>query len=128
MSAPARAGIFIYAKDPDRVSSFYQGVLGLTPVHRTDQMAVLSSSDLQLIVHALPPAVASLVTISSPPQLRDTAAVKFFCTVKSIPAAEALAIQLEGKVFPEQWSGPGFVVRNASDPEGNIFQIRQSTK
>lgn len=125
MSAPARAGIFIYAKDPDRLSSFYQSVLGMAAAHRTDQMIVLRSPDMQLIVHAMPEHVASQVTISSPPQLRDSAAIKFFCTVASIAAAQEAAHGLGGAVFPEQWQGPGFVVRNAADPEGNIFQVRQ---
>lgn len=74
MSAPTRAGIFIYAKEPDRLSGFYQTVLGMTAAHRTDQMIVLRSPDLQLIVHAMPPQVASQVAITTPPQLRDSAA------------------------------------------------------
>jgi predicted enzyme related to lactoylglutathione lyase len=126
VSSPARAGIFIYATDPSRLTSFYESVLGMTTAHRTEQMAVLRSPDLQLIVHAMPPDVASQISISSPPQLRNAAAIKFFCTVESIQAAEELAQNLGGNVFPEQWHGPGFVVRNASDPEGNIFQVRQS--
>ena len=126
MSAPARAGIFIYAKDPDRLSDFYQSVLGMTTGHRTDQMIVLRSPDLQLIVHAMPPHAASQVAITSPPQLRDNAAIKFFCTVPSLSAAQESAQSLGGQVLPEQWLGPGFVVRNACDPEGNIFQVRQT--
>lgn len=127
MSAPpARSGVFIYAKDHDRLSAFYQSVLGMSAAHRTEQMHILRSSDMQIIVHAMPSHVASQVVISSPPQLRDNAAIKFFCTVESILAAQQAANGLGGQVFNEQWSGPGFVVRNASDPEGNIFQVRQS--
>ncbi|WP_215219755.1 VOC family protein [Novilysobacter luteus] len=126
MSAPARAGIFIYAKDPDRLSGFYQSVLGMVAAHRTDQMIVLRSPDLQLIVHAMPPQVASQVVIASPPQLRDSAAIKFFCTIPSLSGAQESAQALGGQVLPEQWQGPGFVVRNACDPEGNIFQVRES--
>jgi hypothetical protein len=28
-------------------------------------------------------------------------------------------------VFEEEWDGPGFCVRNAHDPEGNILQRRE---
>lgn len=126
MSTPARAGIFIYAKDPTRLSDFYRGVLGMTEAHRTNQMVVLRSPDLQLIVHAMPSQAASQVEITEPPQLRDTAAIKFFCTISSLSAAQESAEALGGQVLPEQWQGPGFMVRNACDPEGNIFQIRQS--
>ena len=124
--APARAGIFIYAKDPDRLSGFYQSVLGMTAAHRTDQMVVLRSPDLQLIVHAMPSQVASQVVITSPPQLRDSAAIKFFCTVPCLSSARESAQSFGGQVLAEQWQGPGFVVRNACDPEGNIFHVRQS--
>lgn len=126
MSTPARAGIFIYAKDPTRLACFYQGVLGMTEAHRTNQMVVLRSPDLQLIVHAMPPQVASQVEITEPPQLRDGAAIKFFCTISSLSSAQKSAVALGGQLLSEQWQGPGFVVRNACDPEGNIFQVRQS--
>ncbi len=98
----------------------------MASAHRTEDMIILRSPDLQLIVHAMPPHIASQVTIASPPLLRDSAAIKFFCTVESIPAAEESAHSSGGMVFAEQWHGPGFVVRNASDPEGNIFQVRQN--
>jgi predicted enzyme related to lactoylglutathione lyase len=45
--------------------------------------------------------------------------------VPSISAAQEAAHALGGEVLPEQWQGPGFVVRNALDPEGNIFQVRE---
>lgn len=126
MSSPSRAGIFIYAKDLHRLSGFYQSVLGMTAAHHTDQMIVLRSPDFQLIVHAMPPHLASQVAIATPPQLRDAAAIKFFCTVPSLAIAAESAHALGGQVLPEQWQGPGFVVRNACDPEGNIFQVRES--
>ena len=126
MSAPARAGIFIYAKDMGRLAGFYQSVLGLAAAHRTEQMIVLRSPDLQLIVHAMPPQAAAQAVITDPPQLRDRAAIKFFCTVPSLAIAQASARAMGGDVLAEQWHGPGFVVRNAWDPERNLFQIRQS--
>ena len=125
MPAPARAGVFIYAKEPERLAAYYRSVLGMAVAHRTDQMVVLSSPDLQLVVHPMPPQVASQVVITSPPQLREGAAIKFFCTVPSLADAEASAQTLGGQVLAGQWQGPGFVVRNACDPEGNIFQLRE---
>ena len=122
---PFQAGIFIYAKNPEELSEFYQAVLGMTIAARNDQMCVLQSPDFQIIVHAMPPQVAAEVTITRPPQVRDHAAVKFFYTVQRLANAEVEAHSRGGEVFPEQWQGPGFIVRNACDSEGNIFQIRQ---
>ena len=126
MSGPARAGLFIYAKDVERVAAFYAEVLGMVRAHATPQMMVLRSPDLQLVVHAMPAERAAQVTIATPPVPRDDAAIKFFHTVPSLAQAGETAAALGGAVWPEQYRGPGFIVCNAVDPEGNIFQVRES--
>lgn len=125
MSGPARAGLFIYAKDLERLAHFYQSLLGMARAHATPDLVVLCSPDLQITVNAMPAHIAAQVEISSPPERRDSAAYKFFFTVPSLVQAAETAATLGGEVLPEQWRGPGFVVRNAVDPEGNIFQVRE---
>lgn len=127
MTGPARAGLFIYAKNLGRLAAFYEKLLGLARVRATDELVVLSSPDLQLIVHAMPAQVAAQTEIASPPVFRDNAALKFFYTVPSLSEAQTVADSLGGQVLSEHWQGPGFVVRNAVDPEGNIFQLRAPT-
>ena len=126
MSGPARAGLFIYAKDLPRLSGFYESLLGLSRVHSAADLVVLRSPDIQLTLHAIPAAIAATISISSPPEKREDAALKFFFTVPSITEAAAKAPALGGEVLPEQWRGSGFRVCNAVDPEGNIFQVRES--
>jgi predicted enzyme related to lactoylglutathione lyase len=126
MAQSAKAGLFIYAKNLTNVAGFYEKLLGLARVRSTEELVILSSSDLQIIVHAMPSQVAREMDISSPPAIRDNAAYKFFYTVASISEAQAVADSLGGQVLSEQWRGPGFIVRNAVDPEGNIFQLRES--
>ena len=125
MAGPARAGLFLYAKDLQGLAAFYESVLGMSRAHASGELIVLNSPDVQLVVHAMPPAIAESVTITSPPQKRENSAMKFFFTVPSIATAESIASTLGGTVFPEQWKGPGFNVRNACDPEGNVFQVRE---
>lgn len=125
MSKPARAGLFIYGKDFERLATFYEYVLGMSRLRATGEMVVLGSPDIQLIVHELPPEIAATVTISIPPVRRDSS-LKFFFTVPSIAAAAAQAAAFGGKVLPEQWQGPGFRVVNALDPEGNVFHLRET--
>jgi len=125
MAGPARAGLFLYAKDLHGLAAFYESVLAMSRAHSSGELIVLNSPDVQLIVHAMPPDIAKSVTITSPPQKRENSAMKFFFTVPSIAAAESIASILGGAVFSEQWRGPGFNVRNACDPEGNVFQIRE---
>jgi predicted enzyme related to lactoylglutathione lyase len=91
-------------------------------------LVVLQSPDIQLVVHAIPTLIAQTITIISPPQRRANTALKFFFTVASLGAAEETARALGGEVDPEEWQGPGFRVRNACDPEGNVFQVRESVR
>lgn len=125
MTSPARAGALLYAKDLPTLSAFYQELLGLTVQHADADYHVLASPDTQLIVHAMPPAIAETIEIATPPALREDAAIKLFFTVPSLAAARARARALGGDVFEEEWEGPGFRVRNAHDPEGNILQLRE---
>jgi len=125
MPGPARAGVFVYAKALQRVATFYQSILGMSRVHATEEIVVLESDDIQLVVHAIPPMIAEAIVISEPPVRRGNSAYKFFFTVSSLTEASTTAAALGGEVLPMEWQGPGFQVRNAVDPEGNVFQLRE---
>ncbi len=126
MPGPARAGLFIYAKHLERLTAFYAAVLSMKVIHTTPQMVILQSTDMQIILHRIPGEISSTFEIAQPPAPREDAAYKFFFTVESLAHAESVATRQGGSVLPEQWQGPGFKVRNAVDPEGNIFQLRES--
>lgn len=126
MPGPAPAGLFIYAKDAKRIAHFYETLLGMKRLHATPELIVLENQKLQLLVHLIPEHIASTFEITTPPERREDTALKFFYTVPSIAGARVTASTLGGEVFGEQWQGPGFVVCNAMDPEGNVFQVRES--
>jgi predicted enzyme related to lactoylglutathione lyase len=125
MPAPARAGVFVYAKDLPRLAAFYAAVLGMRQAHADDDIAILASPDLQLLVHRIPAHIAADIRIETPPVRREDCAIKFFATVPSLDDAGTTAAALGGQLFDERWEGPGFIVCNAMDPEGNVFQIRE---
>ncbi|AXK72609.1 glyoxalase/bleomycin resistance/dioxygenase family protein [Lysobacter sp. TY2-98] len=125
MSGPARAGVFIYAKDLERVAAFYEQLLDMRRLHARDEIVVLQSLDLQLLVHAIPERYAADITITTPPVRRENCAIKFFCTVPRLDAAAGIVASGGGTLFPERWDGPGFVACNAMDPQGNVFQLRE---
>lgn len=128
MPGPSPSGLFVFAKDLDRLADFYAAVAGLTAVHREPGLVVLTSTDgLQLVVHAIPEPIARDIHIAQPPERREDAALKFFFSVPDLAAAGAQAAGLGGQLFEaERWSGPGFTVCNAMDPEGNVFQLREA--
>lgn len=125
MPGPARAGLFVYALDAERIAAFYQAVIGLQRLHATPELIVLDSPDIQLLVHAIPAAYAAGITVTTPPQRREDTALKFFFSVDSLAQAGLLIARLGGELFTERWPGPGFTVANAMDPEGNVFQLRE---
>lgn len=125
MPGPARAGALVYAKDLQKLSQFYQQLLAMKLLKASPELHVLESADFQLLVHAIPEQIARDINISSPPEPREETAIKLFFTVPSLSAAAILAQQLGGSVMDQSWSGPGFTVRNALDPEGNILQLRE---
>lgn len=125
MAGPARAGILVYALDLERLSRFYEHVLGFRPLLADAEHRVLESDDIQLIVHAIPPEYAEGIAVDTPPVPRADQAIKPFFTVASLARAEADAAAFGGFVYGPVWEGPGFSVRNACDPEGNIIQVRE---
>ncbi len=124
-SGPARAGLFIYAVDAERIADFYVAVTGLARMAVSNGLIVLGSADIQLLVHPIPAMIAREITITTPPERREEAALKFFLTVPNLSVARATAATLGGAVYEENWPGPGFIVCNAMDPEGNVFQLRE---
>lgn len=123
---PARAGALIYALDLERLAGFYATLLAMGRLHADAKHVVLSNVDFQLIVHAIPAQYASGIVVESPPVPREETPIKLFFTVASLRQAEQEAARLGGRLFENEWEGPGFRVRNGSDPEGNIFQLRES--
>lgn len=126
MAGPANAGLFIYAKDVVTLAAFYEQLLGMQRLHATAEIVVLQSPDMQLVLHAMPAQYAAAVTIESPPRRREDTALKFFFTVPELATARDVAAGLGGEVLAEQWPGRGFRACNAVDPEGNIFQLRET--
>ena len=125
MPGPAKAGLFIYAKDLEQVVNFYVGLLGMVRLPTDADICVLESPDIQLVIHRIPPAYAVNIAITVPPTPREDTALKFFFTVPSLAQARTLATTLGGSVAEPTWDGPGFRACNAVDPEGNILQLRE---
>lgn len=125
MAGPARTGVLIYAKDAEKLTQFYVKVLAARVLHADNDHKVLSTADVQLIVHAIPPHIAETFEVPVPPVPREEQAIKPFFTVESLNTAEGAAVECGGLVCGPVWPGPGFDARNVCDPEGNILHLRQ---
>lgn len=126
MTAPARAGAVLYAKDAAVLAEFYRQLLAAQQLHAEPAYFVLQSPDVQLVLHAIPEPIASTFVIASPPEPREDAAIKLFFTVPSIELARETAERFGGVVHGQAWEGDGFTACDAMDPEGNVFQLRET--
>lgn len=123
-------GVMVYAKDVERLALFYRAVLQLElnpdesePEHG---YLVLEARGSQLIIHAIPAAYADEIKIQTPPVVREECALKFFFTVHDLKHAGDVAAELGGSVDQQVCGSARYWYCNALDPEGNVFQLRQS--
>jgi predicted enzyme related to lactoylglutathione lyase len=126
MSHLEKAGAVLYAKDVDRVSAFYAGLAGMAVTHTEADHVVLESPVLQLIIVAIPAAVAATIDIADPPQRRTDTPIKLAFSIASLDAAREAAPRFGGELNPaeREWIYQQHRVCDAHDPEGNVVQFR----
>jgi hypothetical protein len=126
MSDHERAGAVLYAKDVARVSAFYAGIAGMAVTHTEADHVVLESPSLQLVVVAIPAAIAATIDIADPPQRRTDTPIKLAFAVESLDGARKAAPLLGGELDPveREWVFRQHRVCDGHDPEGNVVQFR----
>jgi catechol 2,3-dioxygenase-like lactoylglutathione lyase family enzyme len=120
-------GTVLFANDVARLAQFYEAVTTFVRTHEEDGLIVLADHRAQLILHAIPPAIAAQYPITTPPHVREDSAIKPFFRVTSLAATRDAAAALGGALRPadEEWAARGFRACEAHDPEGNVIQFRQ---
>ena len=81
-----------------------------------------------MFIVRVPEAIATSITITSPPQRREDVPVKLFFVVPDLAVARERAVALGGELNPasREWEFQGYRVCDGVDPEGNVVQLRQS--
>ena len=127
MDYESRTGAVLFAKNLDRVATFYSVVLGLSEVNRADDHILLESPGFQLVVHRITGAGPAADDIAAPPARRATAAFKPVFFVPSISRLREVAETHGGVMEPvdREWSFNGVAVCDGLDPEGNVIQFRE---
>ena len=128
MANPFTTGAIVYAKDIQRLARFYAAVADLEIVHEVADHLVLESETYELVVVAIPAAIAARIVITSPPERRENTAFKLSFRVDSLAAARATANDLGGELNApaKEWSFQGMRVCDGCDPEGNMIQVRET--
>lgn len=128
MNARPKPSAVIFAKDVDALARFYRETAEMTEVHRDKDHVVLNEEGFQIVVHGIPKQIAATIEITSPPEVREDTPIKICLPVSSIEQARTTAAALGGKVGPKtkEWTARGFRACDGYDPEGNVFQVRES--
>lgn len=119
----------IYAKDPERLASFYahlvQGDAQVSPDGRFVTLTPTGGA-FELHVVAAGDEVREQIQISDPPTPRTDTPIKLVIDVEVTEALQDLVGAAGGVLSPpgDSWTWRGMVHRDGVDPEGNVFQLR----
>ncbi len=109
------------------MARFDASVLSLERRAADTHYVALGSGDFELIVHAIPARFAGRIVLKTPPERREATPVKLFFMVTSLSQSARAIAAGGGEVLDHAFEGDGFRVRDACDPEGNVFQLRERT-
>ena len=118
-----KPGVVIFTGDHKRLAKFYEGMTGLTVSFTDDQITVLDSATLELVIHS----IKNEPAVSNPPRIREDGYIKPFFPVETLSEAREKAAALGGQLRPPsaEWMGRGFRACEATDPDGNVIQFRE---
>lgn len=127
MSDQIRAGAVLYARDVERLQTFYRAVTGFAVEHAESDHVVLESPSFQLVILKIPERIAASIPIETPPRRRTDTPVKLVFFVADLVATRAIAALQGGELNPseKEWAFQGCRVCDGQDPEGNVIQFRQ---
>jgi predicted enzyme related to lactoylglutathione lyase len=128
MNARPKPSAVVFAKSVSKLARFYQEVAEMTEVHKDKDHVVLDDEGFQVVIHGVPRKIAATIQLTEPPQVREGTPIKLCLPVVSIEQARIKAEALGGRVGPKarEWEARGFRACDGSDPEGNVFQVRES--
>ena len=100
----------------------------MSEVYKDKDHIVLDEAGFQVVIHGIPKQIAATIDIKSPPEIREETPIKICLPVSSIESARTTAAQLGGHIGAraKEWSARGFLACDGHDPEGNVFQVRES--
>jgi predicted enzyme related to lactoylglutathione lyase len=128
MKARPKPSVVVFAKSVPRLATFYREVGELTTVHEDQDHIVLEQESFQVVIHGVPPEFSAQIQITEPPQIREEACMKMCLPVESLGRARLKAAEHGGKLGSrdKEWEARGFRACDGHDPEGNVFQARES--
>ena len=117
----------LFAKDLNRVATFYSEAIGMERGQAGEHHAVLKRSGFELIIHQIPVHISAGIEIERPPIRREGGAVRLDYPVESMESSRSLAKSMGGDIdeVPPSWAERDTNFFLGMDPEGNVFGVSQ---
>lgn len=123
-------GAVLYAKDLGQLVHFYSAVAGIEAQTIENGYAILGSRPSQFVIVRIPKRIADTIDLATPPKRRKETPLKLVFAVEDIAHARDRAAELGGAMnaVEREWEFEGAKVCDGHDPEGNVFQLRQTVE
>jgi len=120
------AVIFVY--NVARLRDFYQKVISMAIVVDECDYAILALPHFELVIHGIPSERPTDANAKEFVEVREDGYCKICLPVKHIENARTIARELGGTIKEpdHEWTARGFRACDGHDPEGNVFQVRES--
>jgi predicted enzyme related to lactoylglutathione lyase len=115
----------LFAKDLQRVASFYREVFGADVLRRDSDHEVLSCHGFHLVVHQIPREFVQSMVVTTPPERRERTAVRLNFPVADLDVSRRNAQKLGGQIdaVSPPWASDVGSFFLGYDPEGNVFGV-----
>jgi predicted enzyme related to lactoylglutathione lyase len=119
------ARVIIFAKDMDKMASFYGDVVGLPradTVNYSPEFLSFDAGGAHIALHSIPEEYARNIEIANPPLPRESTPIKVAFRVENVHQARAQLESRGAELGPVREFGTLHLC-DGTDPEGNIFQL-----
>jgi predicted enzyme related to lactoylglutathione lyase len=115
----------VFTTDVVRVAAFYENVIVMQVQKSAADHIRLEKGLFLLTVHATPEPYTRGITITTPPAVRESTAIKLSFRVVSIADARETAARLGGCLHgsDREWRDRPKTLCDGWDPDGNVFQV-----
>lgn len=122
------ASAVLFAKDLEKVTTFYTAVTGLEQIDWIDGgFCLLGERQFRFYIVLIPSSIAAVTHVEKPLKAREETPIKLVFSIDNIAHARLAAPNHGGIIFPpeQEWEFGGSLRCDGVDPEGNVFQLAQ---
>jgi predicted enzyme related to lactoylglutathione lyase len=118
------SALVIFSADVPRLAAFYQAVLHARPDHEPSGDIRLFTEHEEVLIHSIPAKIARTIQLHTPPEPRESAAIKPVFEVGALDDTLDAVRTGGGVVTGRTFTIDGLTRQDVLDPDGNVIQLR----